>query len=107
MVYSSTARTLHPAALETSGLYIHLFPVLLFPLNHISMTGSILSTVAVTLERFVATHRPIYYNTVVKDATGHARLYIIKYFSFCSLNYFHFDLSNIFHFALSNIFEKN
>ena len=72
---SSTARTLHPAALETSGLYIHLFPVLLFPLNHISMTGSILSTVAVTLERFVATHRPIYYNTVVKDATGHARLH--------------------------------
>ena len=74
-VDSSTARTLHPAALETSGLYIHLFPVLLFPLNHISMTGSILSTVAVTLERFVATHRPIYYNTVVKDATGHARLH--------------------------------
>ena len=40
--------------LETIPDYTVMFPVLLYPLNNITMTGSIFTTVGVTLERFLA-----------------------------------------------------
>ena len=57
--------------LETIPHYTVVFPVFLYPLNNITMTGSIFTTVGVTLERFLATHKPIYYNSVIKDVSGH------------------------------------
>ena len=54
-----------------TGLFIQLFPVFLYPVNHISMTGSIFSTVGVTLERFIAVNWPHYYNQVIKNVSSH------------------------------------
>ena len=61
-----------------TNLYIELFPVFLFPVNHISMTGSIFTTVGVTVERFLAVHKPHYYNQIIKNVSTH-RLRLLKY----------------------------
>ena len=42
-------KTLRPDILETD-IYTKTFPIFLYPLNHISMTGSIFTTVGVTLD---------------------------------------------------------
>ena len=68
-------KTLRPDIVETY-FYTKTFPILLYPLNHISMTGSIFTTVGVTLERFIATYKPIYYNQVIKNVTGHTKRFI-------------------------------
>ena len=65
-------KTLRPDILETD-IYTKTFPIFLYPLNHISMTGSIFTTVGVTLERFIAIYKPIYYNQVIKNVTGHTK----------------------------------
>ena len=44
-------------------------PQFLYPLNYISMTGSILMTVGVALERYIAVTRPHYYNSVMKESS--------------------------------------
>ena len=53
--------------LHTSA-YIILFPYLLYPLEMIAMTGSILLTVAIALERYTAVHYPISYRQTLKNA---------------------------------------
>ena len=55
--------------LHTSA-YIILFPYLLYPLEMIAMTGSILLTVAIALERYTAVHYPISYRQTMKNANA-------------------------------------
>ena len=44
--------------------HILLFPYFLYPVHMMAMTGSILMTVAIALERYVAVHYPINYSQV-------------------------------------------
>ena len=53
-----------------TSTYIILFPYLLYPLEMIAMTGSILLTVAIALERFTAVHYPISYRQTMKNANA-------------------------------------
>lgn len=59
-----------------SDLHIYLFPYFLYPLHMVAMTGSILMTVAIALERFVAVHYPINYSQAMNDSR-----YCMMYFS--------------------------
>ena len=43
---------------------IKLFPHLLFPLHQTAICGSIFMTVAISWERYIATHHPLDYNQV-------------------------------------------
>lgn len=51
-----------------SDIHILLFPYFLYPVQMIAMTGSILMTVAIALERYVAVHYPINYNLAMNDS---------------------------------------
>ena len=53
-----------------TSVYIILFPYLLYPLEMIAMTGSILLTVAIALERYTAVHYPISYRQTMKNANA-------------------------------------
>lgn len=54
-----------------SDLHVYLFPYFLYPLHMIAMTGSILMTVAIALERYAAVHHPVsYYNTRTRSRIG-------------------------------------
>lgn len=59
-VVESCRRRFH---LETD-LHLLLFPYFLYPLHSMAMTGSILMTVAIALERYNAVHWPISYSQV-------------------------------------------
>lgn len=58
--------------------HIILFPYFLYPLHMIAMTGSILMTVAIALERYVAVHYPINYSQAMNDV-GALRGRMMKY----------------------------
>jgi hypothetical protein len=47
-----------------TDLHILMFPYFLYPLHMMAMTGSILMTVAIALERYNAVHWPISYSQV-------------------------------------------
>ena len=47
-----------------TDIHILLFPYFLYPLHMMAMTGSILMTVAIALERYSAVHWPIAYSQV-------------------------------------------
>ena len=51
-------------------IYIILFPYFLYPLEMIAMTGSILLTVAIAIERYTAVHYPISYRQTMKNANA-------------------------------------
>ena len=51
-----------------SDLHTILFPWFLYPMQMMAMTGSILMTVAIALERYVAVHYPINYNQAMNDS---------------------------------------
>lgn len=51
-----------------TNLHLILFPYFLYPLHMIAMTGSILMTVAIALERYVAVHYPINYSQAMNDS---------------------------------------
>ena len=53
-----------------TNLYVMLFPYLLYPLEMIAMTGSILLTVAIAIERYTAVHYPISYRQTLKNANA-------------------------------------
>jgi len=53
-----------------SRFYIILFPYFLYPLEMIAMTGSILLTVAIAIERYTAVHYPISYRQTMKNANA-------------------------------------
>ena len=53
-----------------TNVYIILFPYLLYPLEMIAMTGSILLTVAIAIERYTAVHFPITYRQTMKNANA-------------------------------------
>ena len=53
-----------------TSVSIILFPYLLYPLEMIAMTGSILLTVAIALERYTAVHYPISYRQTMKNANA-------------------------------------
>ena len=55
-----------------------LFPYLLYPLNAMSMMGSIYMTMAVGLERYIAVYHPIEYSMVANDASSHSKR-LVKY----------------------------
>jgi hypothetical protein len=48
----------------TTSLHIILFPNFLFPGQTIMMSASILMTVAIAIERYIAVHYPLDYNQV-------------------------------------------
>lgn len=50
-----------------SEIQAKLFPWLLYPLNAITMTASILMTVAIAIERYVAVHYPLDYSQAMND----------------------------------------
>ena len=56
-----------------SDIHTMLFPYILYPLNAISMMGSIYMTMAVGLERYIAVYHPIEYSIVANDASSHTR----------------------------------
>jgi hypothetical protein len=62
----------------TTFQHIILFPYFLYPLLMMAMTGSILMTVAIGLERYVAVHHPINYSRATTDANALKRR-ILKY----------------------------
>lgn len=49
-----------------STIHVLMFPKFLYPLHHMSMTGSIFMTVAIAFERYSAVHYPLDYNQVSK-----------------------------------------
>ena len=53
-----------------NNFYVMLFPYLLYPLEMIAMTGSILLTVAIAIERYTAVHYPISYRQTLKNANA-------------------------------------
>ena len=55
-----------------------MFPYFLYPLLMMAMTGSILMTVAIGLERYVAVHHPINYSRATNDANA-LKWRIMKY----------------------------
>ena len=61
-----------------SNIHTMLFPYLLYPLNAISMMGSIYMTMAVGMERYIAVYYPMEYRIVANDASSHSRR-LIKY----------------------------
>ena len=66
-----------------SNTYNLLFPYLLYPLNSISMTGSIYMTIAIAMERYIAVQRPIFrvpnqFRSVTNDYS-HWKKQLIKY----------------------------
>ncbi len=50
-----------------TDVHILLFPHVIYPLHMMAMTGSILMTVAIALERYVAVHYPINYSQSMND----------------------------------------
>ena len=58
--------------------HLILFPYFLYPLLMMAMTGSILMTVAIGLERYVAVHHPINYSRATNDANA-LKWRIMKY----------------------------
>ena len=52
-----------------TDLHLILLPYFLYPLHSMAMTGSILMTVAIALERYNAVHWPISYSQVRKKNT--------------------------------------
>ena len=79
MVYLLTMvlESLRKLGLE-SEIHTMLFPYLLYPLNAISMMGSIYMTLAVGMERYIAVYYPIEYSMVANDASSHSKR-LIKY----------------------------
>ena len=60
--------------------YVHtiLFPQLLYPAQHISMSASIYLTCGITIERYIAVHYPINYNkSIASSSTSRRRM--LKY----------------------------
>ena len=53
-----------------NNFYVMIFPYLLYPLEMIAMTGSILLTVAIAIERYTAVHYPISYRQTLKNANA-------------------------------------
>ena len=56
-----------------SDLHIVLFPYVLYPMNAISMMGSIYMTMAVGMERYIAVYQPMEYSRVANDASAHTK----------------------------------
>ncbi|XP_023336386.1 FMRFamide receptor [Eurytemora carolleeae] len=56
-----------------SRVHLYSFPYFLYPLNSISLTGSIYMTMAIAIERYIAVYHPMDYNRVMTDATTHRR----------------------------------
>ena len=56
-----------------SDIHTILFPYVLYPLNAISMMGSIYMTMAVGMERYIAVYYPVEYSIVANDASSHNR----------------------------------
>lgn len=61
-----------------TSLHTLLFPYVLFPGQMISMTASVLMTVAIAMERYVAVHYPLDYNQSMNDEHATLRR-VLKY----------------------------
>ena len=61
-----------------SDIHTILFPYVLYPLNAISMMGSIYMTMAVGMERYIAVYYPVECSIVANDASSHNRR-LVKY----------------------------
>ena len=59
-------------------IHTYIFPYLVYPLNAISMMGSIYMTMAVGFERYIAVYHPIEYSIVANDASSHSKR-LLKY----------------------------
>ena len=68
-----------------TDIHILLFPYFLYPLHMMAMTGSILMTVAIALERYSAVHWPIAYSQVSVFSIHVSILGTQMYFSDTSL----------------------
>ena len=59
-------------------LYFKLFPYLIYPMHWVTMTSSILLTVAISHERYIAIRQPIIHRQQMRSAKSR-RLRLIKY----------------------------
>ena len=78
-----------------SDIHTYLFPYLLYPLNAISMMGSIYMTMAVGLERYIAVYHPIEYSMVANDVSSHTKR-LIKYVAPITLFSIFFNIPKFF-----------
>ncbi len=61
-----------------TDVHVYMFPYFLYPLHMMAMTGSIVMTVAIALERYWAVHYPINYSQAMNDSRA-LRKRMIKY----------------------------
>ena len=62
-----------------TNLYIMMFPYFLYPFKMMAMTGSILLTVTIAIERYVAVHYPINFRQAMASGASALRKRVATY----------------------------